>query len=80
MNNYPEWKKDHDPVSHLLFDIGYSYALLQAAQKLLGKLLGRDSGVLPASLKLEAEEILEALRGFKMGRLALVGEIYGAAP
>jgi hypothetical protein len=82
MMKYPEWKEGSDKAkaSHLLFDIGYAYGLLQGVQELLEKLLERREVVMPPSVRLETEEILEAVRSFKLGRLGLVKDIYAAAP
>jgi hypothetical protein len=78
--NYPEWKEGSDKVSHLLFDIGYSYGLLNGAEEFLGRLLEHPSVVMPARVKLDAQDILDALRSFKFGRMGLVTDIYAAAP
>jgi hypothetical protein len=71
MNNYPEWKPDADKRSHLLFDFGYSYALLSETQRILSHML--DSGEVNFPV---LEDLVESFKGFKAGRLKDVSEIY----
>jgi hypothetical protein len=75
MPSYP----DLSPVSppdHLLFDVGYSYALLHRTQELLGELLTHSVVILPAKMLREADGLLEAIHEFQAARLQVRSELY----
>lgn len=68
--SYPQWREGCDPVNHLLFDIGYSYALLHQCKKALKDL---------AEIDQESADLIHAIEGFETGRLQYRHEIYDNA-
>ena len=71
-NNYPSIEK-WEPQNQLLFDFGYSYALLARVREELGKIAECDD--YPS----EAGELIEILDDFQEHRLKLRNTIYDNA-
>jgi hypothetical protein len=75
MSNYPTGWKDNK--TQLLFDIGYSFAMLMRAEAALqviahnGKLVPGDGEVI--------QKLLEDFKGFREGRLQDIPGLYHAA-
>jgi hypothetical protein len=71
-NLYPKasW---HNPTQHLLFDIGYSYALLVRVENYL---IGLRPFLEPGG---ELDDLLAQLKSFRENRIQVVNEIYEAA-
>jgi len=79
MNIYPDLSKV-EPENHLLFDLGFSYALLSRARELLRQVLATDE--VPKEdpiLSVLAIELLEAIEDFEAGRLSNRDQIYESA-
>src|ERR1700749_2708063 len=71
-NNYPQishW----EPKNQLLFDFGYSYALLAKVRGVLGEIAECDD------YPVEVAELIEALDDFQKHRLKLRNTIYESA-
>jgi hypothetical protein len=69
VSKYPKWLPGSDE-QHLLFDLGYSYALLARAKHALS-ILGDDFE--------ECAELVHDIEEFQAGRLQTTQELYGAA-
>jgi hypothetical protein len=85
---YPTWEWP-DKASQLLFDVGYSYALLRQAETMLEALyisLGEHETAFSDSAALEANrdlctklnETLLKMESFRKSRLGIRDEIYAA--
>jgi hypothetical protein len=72
MNSYPPIQ-NFRPRDHLLFDIGFSWALLHRAKEVLQEIA--ECGDYPVAI----DEVLGAIEGFNQGRLKLRNEIYDNA-
>ncbi|HET9363942.1 MAG TPA: hypothetical protein VFP71_03045 [Candidatus Angelobacter sp.] len=72
---YP--KKFPDDEHHLLFDIGFSSAMLYRFQMILEELLPT---VTDPAMRAEITNLLQTMRAFQEGRLQNVESIYKSAP
>jgi hypothetical protein len=69
MNHYPDLSQI-SRVNHLLFDIGYSWALLERTKDVLREI------VLCDDYPVEVAELLAAIKEFQAGRLQVRSELY----
>jgi hypothetical protein len=72
MGNYPQMES-WEPRNQLLFDFGYSYALLARVREVLKEIAECDD------YPVEVGEILEAIEDFQEHRLKLRNTIYDKA-
>ena len=74
---YPQWNPESNPANHLLFDIGFSYALITRAERLLREAYCHL--ILDPELLEEIDDLLAQMESLKKGRLQIVSEVYAAA-
>ena len=72
---YP--KKFPDDANHLLFDLGFSSAMLYQSKSILETVLPT---ITDPALRTEIVNLLQAMRAFQEGRLQNVKSIYESAP
>jgi len=72
INNYPSMQK-WEPENQLLFDFGYSYAILARVRVVLGEIAECDD------YPVEVKEMIEAIDDFQEHRLKLRNTIYDSA-
>lgn len=72
MKNYPDFSQVR-PADHLLFDIGYSTALLWRTKQVLQEIA--ECGDYPVAV----DELLQEIAEFEAGRLKVRSEIYDNA-
>ena len=72
INNYPAMQK-WEPENQLLFDFGYSYAILARVRVVLGEIAECDD------YPVEVKEMIEAIDDFQEHRLKLRNTIYDSA-
>jgi len=75
MSIYPDLKWP-DNEHHLLFDVGFSYALLSRAQQVLRQ--ARDTQEDEVLWEV-IQAVIEDIDSFQQGRLQVVDEIYASA-
>jgi hypothetical protein len=73
MANYPDLKFPND-AAHMLFDFGYTYALLARTRALLELVLCSMSS--PGSIQAEMQALLEEIKALEGGRLQTIGALY----
>jgi hypothetical protein len=69
MNHYPDLSHIA-PADHLLFDIGFSYALLERTKVVLREIIQCDD------YPVVVDELLAAIEAFQAGRLQVRSELY----
>jgi hypothetical protein len=69
MNHYPDLSKA-EPADRLLFDLGFSYALLERTKNVLKQILECDD------YPVQVDELLAAIEAFQAGRLRVRSELY----
>jgi hypothetical protein len=69
MNYYPDLS-NVSPADHLLFDVGFSWALLERTKDVLSDIVGCDD------YPVEVAELLAAIKEFQAGRLQVRSELY----
>jgi ribosomal 50S subunit-associated protein YjgA (DUF615 family) len=74
MANYPDLKFPND-AAHMLFDIGYTYALLARTRDLLELALYSQNSQ-PKRLIAEMQSLLEEIEALEQGRLQAIGALY----
>jgi hypothetical protein len=75
MANYPTVEFPND-AAHLLFDMGYTYAVLARAKTLLEWACGDNSS---HHTKAEIRDLLEDIEALQKGRLQTINAIYANA-
>jgi hypothetical protein len=75
MANYPNIKFPND-AAHMLFDMGYTYAVLARTRTVLESALGWS---MPEHIKAEMQLLLEEIAALQKGRLQTINALYANA-
>jgi hypothetical protein len=69
MNHYPDLSKA-EPAARLLFDLGFSYALLERTKDVLREIAQCDD------YPVQVDELLAAIEALQAGRLQVRSKLY----